>query len=400
VHLVDISALYSPNGGGIRTYTHRKLQIADALGKRLTVIVPGAEAATSHFGSARLISIPSPRFPLDRNYFYFESDAVIHRALDREAPDFIEASSPWGSASAVAEWPGAAPRALIMHSDPLSAFAYRWLENVVSRRTIDRGMDWFWRHLRRLDASFDTVICASPSYTQRLQDGGMQRVITLPMGVQPDLFSPQHRDPDLRRRLLERCQIAETGTLLLGVGRLSPDKRWPMLIAGAVAAGYSRPIGMVIVGDGLGRAAVVRAAGDNPHVQLLSPIIDRAAIAQLYASADLLIAGSAAETFGMVMAEARASGLPIIVPDEGAAYDQLVPGQGLAYASGDAASVAVTIGEAIASLPALRAAAVAGAADVPTMDMHFARLFATYDAIIASRRQSVYAGGPVSGRPK
>jgi alpha-1,6-mannosyltransferase len=100
------------------------------------------------------------------------------------------------------------------------------------------------------------------------------------------------------------------------------------------------------------------------------------------------------------MAEARASGLPIIVPDEGAAYDQLVPGQGLAYASGDAASVAVTIGEAIASLPALRAAAVAGAADVPTMDMHFARLFATYDAIIASRRQSAYAGGPVSGRPK
>jgi alpha-1,6-mannosyltransferase len=386
VHIVDISALYSPDGGGIRTYTHRKLQVADRLGQRLTVIVPGAEAATTHFGSARMISIPSPRFPLDRNYFYFESDAVIHAALDREAPDFIEASSPWGSATAVAEWPGAAPRALIMHADPLSAFAYRWLENVVSRRTIDKGFDWFWRHLRRLDAAFDTVICASPSYTRRLTDGGMTRVITLPMGVQPDLFSPGLRDPDLRRRLLERCQIAETGTLLLGVGRLSPDKRWPMLIAGAVAAGYSRPIGMVIVGDGLGRAAVVRAAGDNPHVQLLSPITDRPAIAQLYASADLLIAGSGAETFGMVMAEARASGLPIIVPNEGAAYDQLVPGAGLAYASGDAASVAVTIGAAIADLPALRANAIAGAADVPTMDMHFANLFAEYERIAARGR--------------
>ena len=150
MHIVDISALYSPEGGGIRTYTDRKLQVADRLGHRLTVIVPGAEAAVTAFGSARMIVIPSPRFPLDRNYFYFESDAVIHAALDREAPDFVEASSPWGSATAVAEWPGPAPRALIMHADPLSAFAYRWLENVVSRRTIDKGFDWFWRHQLRL----------------------------------------------------------------------------------------------------------------------------------------------------------------------------------------------------------------------------------------------------------
>ena len=386
MHIVDISALYSPNGGGIRTYTQRKLRIADRLGQQLTVIVPGAEAATEVFGNARLITVPSPRFPLDRNYFYFENDAVIHAALTREQPDFIEASSPWGSASAVAAWPGKAPRALIMHADPLSAWAYRWLENLVSRQTIDRGFDWFWRHLLRLDAVFDMVVCASPSYASRLVAGGLKRTVTLPMGVEPGLFSPALRDPALRGRLLERCQIAESGTLILGVGRLSPDKRWPMLVAGAMAAGYSRPLGMVIVGDGLGRAAVVRAVGENPHIQLLSPIADRPEIARLYASADLLLAGSGAETFGMVMAEARASGLPIIVPDEGAAYDQLVPGQGLAYASGDAASVAITIGEALSRLPALREAAVLGAAAVPTMDAHFANLFAAYERLAAGKR--------------
>lgn len=385
MHIVDVSALYSPNGGGIRTYTRRKLAIADRLGKRLTVVVPGAEAATEHFGASRLISIPSPRFPLDRNYFYFESDDIIHAALDREAPDFIEASSPWGSATAVAEWPGPAPRALVMHADPLSAHAYRWLENIVSRRTIDRGFDWFWRHLRRLDEVFDIVICASPSYANRLAEGGLKRTAILPMGVEPRLFSPDLRDADLRKRLLEACSMPETATLLLGVGRLSAEKRWPMLIAGATAAGYSRPLGMVIVGVGQGKAAVVRAIGENPHIQLLAPISDRQEIARLYASADLLIAGSGAETFGMVMAEARASGLPIIVPDEGAAFDQLVPGAGIAYESGDAASVAVTIGAAISQREALRAGAVAGAGDVPTMDMHFENLFATYDRIAAGR---------------
>jgi alpha-1,6-mannosyltransferase len=386
MHIVDISALYSPNGGGIRTYTHRKLEIADRLNKRLTVIVPGAAAETRSFGTARLITVPSPTFPLDRNYFWFETHAIIHAALDREAPDFIEASSPWGSATAVAEWPGKAPRSLVMHADPLSAHAYRWLESLVSRQTIDRGFDWYWRHLRRLDAAFDIVVCASPSYAKRLADGGLHRTAVLPMGVEPALFSPARRDPALRKRLLDLCQIPESGTLLLGVGRLSAEKRWPMLIAGATAAGYSRPLGMVIVGVGRGKSAVQRAIGQNPHIQLLAPITDRQEIAGLYASADLLIAGSGAETFGMVMAEARASGLPIIVPDEGAAFDQLIAGQGLAYASGDAASVAVTIGKAIDQRMALQAAAVAGAAAVPTMDMHFENLFATYDRIAAGEQ--------------
>ena len=162
--IVDISALYSANGGGIRTYTRNKLRAASRLGQDLTVIVPGPDDSIEVIGPrARIVNIPSPRFPLDRSYFYFERDAIIHAALDRHPADFIEASSPWGSASAVAEWPGTTPRSLVMHADPLSAWAYRWLEGMASRKAIDRGFDWFWRHLRRLDAGFDMVVCASPT---------------------------------------------------------------------------------------------------------------------------------------------------------------------------------------------------------------------------------------------
>ena len=187
MHIVDISALYSPSGGGIRTYTLRKLAVADSLGQRLTVIVPGAEAATEAFGAARLITLPSPRFPLDRNYFYFESDDVIQDALTREAPDFIEASSPWGSATAVAEWPGPAPRALVMHADPLSAHAYRWLDSVVSRRTIDRGFDWFWRHLKRLDAAHAVVHALGDVLLPALQLGHFARQLFVAAGLARDI---------------------------------------------------------------------------------------------------------------------------------------------------------------------------------------------------------------------
>jgi alpha-1,6-mannosyltransferase len=213
-------------------------------------------------------------------------------------------------------------------------------------------------------------------------------VSTIPMGVEPGIFSPEHRDPALRARLLARCELPETATLLLGSGRFSPEKRWPLVIAAAMAAGYSRPLGLCIIGDGHARASVLRAAGENPHVQLLKPIGDRHEFARLMASADLLVHGSAAETFGMVQAEARASGLPMVVPDEGAAFDQLVPGQALAYVTGDAASAAARIGEAIDNLPAMRAAMTAAAPQVRTMDKHFDELFGAYHRLLEQSRNA------------
>ncbi len=386
VHIVDISALYSPDGGGIRTYTHRKLEVAERHGVRLTVVVPGAEDGVRHVGKARLISIKSPRFPLDRNYFYFASDRVIHAALDEHQPDFIECSSPWGSAAAVADWPGAAPRALFMHAEPLSAWVYRYLDGFLPRTAIDRGFDWFWRYLRRLDARYDQVISAAPSLSKRLRDGGLTHIVDNALGVDPGVFSPDNRDEDLRARLLAQCSLPPDATLLVGVGRHSPEKQWPMVIAGVTAASYGRPLGLIILGDGHGRASVVRAVGENPHIQLIAPVRDRAEFARTLASADMMVHGAPAETFGIACAEARASGLPLIVPDEGAAYDQLEPGLGLAFTSLDAASLAGVIAQAIPQLPALRARAIAAAPSARTIDAHFEALFAGYASVLASRR--------------
>lgn len=387
MHIVDISALYSPKGGGIRTYVERKLAAAPRSGHDITVIAPGeTDSVEQRNANARLVTITSPRFPLDRNYFYFESDTVIHRALDEAGPDFVECSSPWGSASAVGDWQGSAPRALVMHADPLSAYAYRWLEPVAPRALIDRGFDWFWRHLRRLDQQYDTVICASPSLAGRLAAGGVTKARTEPMGVEPGVFSPRHRDAALRARLLERCDLPESATLLIGAGRLGPEKRWPMIIAAAQAAGYSRPLGLVLVGDGRQRRQLARMTRENPHILLLSPIAGRAEFARLIASGDILVHGCEAETFCMVAAEARASGLPIVVPDEGGAGDQATADSGLTYKSGDAAAAAQAIGEAVDRLAALAAAARLAAPGVRTMDEHFDELFAGYEALRAGRR--------------
>lgn len=386
--IVDVAAFYSPKGGGVKTYIDRKLIAGPAAGHEIVIIAPGPEDAIEERGpQARIIFLKQPRFPLDRNYHYFRDEVAVHAALSEQAPDIVEASSPWRSARLVGEWPGPAPRVLIMHADPLSAYAYRWFGGIATRETIDKQFGWFWRHLLRLDAQFAATVTAGQSLSDRLIEGGMTNVITNPMGVADRVFSPALRDEALRIRMLERCGLPASATLLLAAGRHAPEKRWPMVIEAVTAAGINAPVGLILIGDGRDRPRVVKAAQDNPHIQLLSPISDRLELARLFASSDALIHGCEAETFCMVAAEARASGLPLIVPDGGGAADQARAAGGWTYAAGEPASAAQAIGDFIASdRAAVAARAVAGASHVRTMDDHFADLFALYRSLVRSNR--------------
>lgn len=388
MRIVDVCAFYAPTGGGVKTYVERKLQAGAAAGHEVIILAPsGSHRVIEAQDGGRIVMLPARRFPLDRRYSYFDDEQSLHVMLDRLQPDLVEASSPWASAAMVARWRGHAPRALIMHADPLAAYAYRWFGPVLSRERIDRGFDWFWRHLRRLDDGFDLVVSASDSLSRRLEAGRLKRVVTLPMGVEPGHFSPDRRNERLRARLLERCELGSDATLLVGVGRHAPEKRWPMVIDAVASAGFSKPVGLMLVGDGRERARVRRAAANNPHIQLLAPLYDRSALAELLASADALVHGCEAETFCMVAAEARASGLPVIVPDQGGASDQARDGGGLLYQAAQADSLAAAIIHFVNHGPAeKRRLTFAAASSVMTMDDHFTRLFGIYDRLAGKER--------------
>ncbi len=388
--IVDVCAFYTPHGGGVKTYIERKLKIGAAMGQDIVIIAPSAENRIEHLpDGGSIIHIASPQLIVDRRYRYFEGAEAVHRILDAEQPDIVEASSPWRTANIVASWAGEAPRALIMHADPLAAYAYRWFGKISSRETIDRSFDLFWQHLRQIGARFDSVISANENLSARLRCGGVRGVRTIPMGVDPGIFSPDHRNPALRRELLARCGLDEDASLLLGVGRHSPEKRWQLVIDACIAAGQNTPVGLALVGDGRDRAKLVRHIDHNPHVHLLAPITTRAVLAEVMASADALIHGCESETFGLVAAEAAASGLPLIVPDEGGASDLVSPERGETYAAGDVASASAAIRRLLARDPGRLAAETRKfAARAPTIDEHFKTLFETYLLMRSASRRA------------
>lgn len=282
----------------------------------------------------------------------------------------------------VGRWQGAASRSLVMHSDPLAAYAYRWLGGVVPIAKIDRMFGWFWRHLRGLGRMYDTVICANDSLAGRLRAGGVTNAETVSMGVEGGVFSPLLRSQALREQALTGLGLDASATLLLGVGRFSAEKRWNMVMRAVGEVGRKRPVGMLLVGDGSKRFGLELLANRTRHVAVLPKITDREELAQLIASADALVHGCEAETFCLVAAEARASGVPLIVPDRGATLDQLVSGAGTAFRSGSQISLERAINRFMDRGPELQRAAAIRASHVRTMDEHFAELFARYQALV------------------
>ena len=387
MRIVDVCAFYSPYGGGVRTYAHAKLKAAARFGHEVIVIAPGERhEVVSRAPSGVIVTIPSPSLPVDRRYRYFDDERLLHSVLDAWTPDHVEASSPWSSATMVGRWQGSATRSLVMHADPLAAYAYRWLGGIASTQTIDAWFGCFWSHLRGLGRMFDSVVCANAKLTERLRAGSIANAETIRMGVEGGLFSPSLRSHLVREAALEAVGLDRAATLLGAVGRFSAEKRWDLVIRAAGECGRKAPVGLVLVGDGSKRQKLELIADQFSNVQVLPRIGERQELARVLSSADALVHGCESETFCLVAAEARASGIPMIVPDRGAAADQVVPGAGMTYAAGRERSLERAIERFVSRGPELqRAVAVRAATQVRTMDEHFADLFARYEELRPGR---------------
>ena len=394
MRVVDVNEFYSPTGGGVRTYLDRKMGIMADLGHELIVIAPGkADWVEDRPGGGRIHWVKAPRLPLDRTYGVFWDAEPVTRLLDMLDPDVVEVSSPWRPAWIVGNWQGRALKVFFAHNDNMAAYAQRWLEAVASRDQVERWFAWYTRYMERFLARFDAFVTNGGELAIRHVRRGLTVHQSVPLGIEKAHFSPDLRDPALRAALLQQCGLPEHGRLLLGVGRHHPEKRWPTVIDAVERAGERIPVGLILLGDGVDRRQLAKRVADSPHIRLFRPVYDRLRFARIMASADALIHGSDAEPFGLVALEAVASGLPLIVPDEGGAAEIAEPPFAETYAARDARSCAAAIQRMFAREPAiLRAACLHAAGKVRTDSDHAAALVDYYSALIAARPPAVAVG--------
>jgi phosphatidylinositol alpha 1,6-mannosyltransferase len=197
-------------------------------------------------------------------------------------------------------------------------------------------------------------------------------------GGDTELFMPERRDPELRARLLDGGAL-----LVLSVGRLSHEKRIGVLLDAFARLSRARPEArLVVVGDGPARREFERTA---PAGTLFVGEARGRELAAYYASADLFCFPSTTDTFGQVLLEAGASGLPVVAAAAGGALELVAHGQtGLLVPPEDPGRLAASLLE-LAESPARRAAfgaAGLAAARARTWDSAIAQLGTTYRRVL------------------
>jgi alpha-1,6-mannosyltransferase len=197
------------------------------------------------------------------------------------------------------------------------------------------------------------------------------------------------RNAELRARFLGPLVNDPRAVLVLISGRLAVDKRQALLVDALHVVRRSRPVALVVLGDGPERPALERRARGLDHVTFLPFTHDRAEFAGVLASVDLLLHGSLCETYGFVVAETLASGTPVVVPAAGGAGALAHPDCAETYAAGaDANGVARAVQRLLARpRDELGCAALHAAATFPSSEQHFEHLFALYGRLLAERRQ-------------
>lgn len=311
--VLDITEFFGETSGGVRTYLFEKARYVEARPElRHVVVVPGRRDAITETDGVRCYRLRGPRVPTQAPYRFMLATRSCRRIVEHEQPDVIEVGSiglvPWVVRHAARR--GDVPLVAFYHSHLPRQLA-PVQPRVPAHRRLAEAMAW--RYLRALDRAFATTIVATDYVRRELAAAGIDRTTRVPLGVDLALFDPSHRaGAAATRRLLG---ISER-PLVLYVGRLAREKDVETLIDGWRLAERRTDAELVIVGSGP-RAAALQARARGLRVRFVPYVANRRRLARLIAAADLCVAPSPMETFGLFALEALASGVPVLGPDSG-----------------------------------------------------------------------------------
>jgi glycosyltransferase involved in cell wall biosynthesis len=187
-------------------------------------------------------------------------------------------------------------------------------------------------YLRRFHQRANVTLVPTDALAAELTAMGVDHARLLRRAVDTKLFHPSKRDNALR----ESWGVDADTPVVLYVGRIAPEKNLDLSVETFRAIQQVAPNARYVwVGDGPARAGLQAAHPDF----IFAGMKRDEALAAHYASADLFPFPSLSETFGNVILEALAAGLPVVAYAEGAAREHLFDGiNGFRIASGEASA--------------------------------------------------------------
>jgi glycosyltransferase involved in cell wall biosynthesis len=268
LHVAVVSDAWYPQVNGVvRTLATTAEQLQHR-GHRVTFVTPD-----------RFRTVPCPTYP------------EIRLALfpDRRVAELLDAAHPCAIHIATEGPLGyAARRYCLSRGLPFTtAYHTKFPEYVQARTGIPAA--WTYRVMRRFHGPSSGVMVATASLRRELEANGFTNIRDWTRGVDVRLFHPRPSILDLPR------------PILMYVGRVAVEKNIAAFLE------LDHPGTKVVVGDGPQRPDLAR---QHPEVVFVGSKQGEA-LAAHYASADVFVFPSRTDTFGLVLIEALASGVPV-----------------------------------------------------------------------------------------
>ncbi|QNA84975.1 glycosyltransferase family 1 protein [Sphingomonas sp. So64.6b] len=251
-------------------------------------------------------SVPCPTYPEIR--LAFASTHAVGKMLEDFAPHAIHLATEGPVCVAARRW-------CLAREFPFTTAYHTQFPDYVAART-GVNPEWIWRYIRWFHSPAQSILASTPSIVETLKSHDLTRIKHWGRGVDLAMFGTHVvSDPEIK---------ALPGPIQLYVGRVAVEKNIEAFLQ------TNQPGTKVVVGDGPARAAL---EAKYPEAKFLGPRFG-ADLAACYAAADVFVFPSKTDTFGLVMIEALACGVPvagypvtgpidILTPETGAMDDDL-----------------------------------------------------------------------------
>lgn len=269
MRLVLVTDAWFPQVNGVVNSLDRVVRILGAAGDEVRLVEP-----------SQFRTLPCPTYP--EIPLALARPGQVSAIIEQSRPDFVHIATE-GPLGILAR------RHCIARGRGFTTSYHTKFPEYLSAR-IPVPLSWGYSYMRRFHNAGLGCMVATPSLKADLAARGFQRLMDWSRGVDHELFRPR-----------PNADLGFPRPVFLCVGRVSVEKNVDAFLR------LSLPGSKVVIGDGPERAALSRAYPDAHFLGML-PIEE---LVSAYAAADVFVFPSLTDTFGNVMLEALASGVPV-----------------------------------------------------------------------------------------
>ncbi|MCZ0702292.1 glycosyltransferase involved in cell wall biosynthesis [Natronobacillus azotifigens] len=304
MRIAIFSDTYTPEVNGVARTLKRYTDYLEKVGIEYKLFVPESRTPNPTVPQVeRFTSIPFALYPECR--IALPNPLSINETLKTFRPTLIHVLTPFNLGIYGAHYGK-------KNNIPMVASYHTNFDDYLTYYHLQFMKKWIWKYMTWFHRPFEKVYVPSPSTKAKLLSKRMHPNIDIwGRGVDAIQFSPEKKSDKIRMKY----QIQEKN-IVLYVGRLSPEKDIDIVFDTfhSLPKELKKSTHLVIVGDG---PLYQTLSTDHCKQITFTGFLEREELAEMYASTDVFLFPSPTETFGNVVLEAQASGLPVIGANAG-----------------------------------------------------------------------------------